>query len=622
MQVSTLAVKDKLLVAGGFQGELICKEQFHLAPDNRPGVSFCSRTTYDDNAITNAIDIYDSPSGAVHFMASNNDGGPLFLKIPLFSLVRRLVKGKRIFIKWRTDKHSSLSPDGKQLVIVGDKPDGLLVDSNTGKTIVPLCGHLDFSFASAWHPNDHVFVTRNQDKTCRVWDTRYLSKSVSVFKGNLGAVRSIRFTFDGQFMATAELADFVHVYNAKNGYDKQHEIDFFGKISGVSFSPDTDSLFIGGVLTETTAELATSLSLAAARRIVEADEFMIAGLWGIYFKGQTVGVIGAGRIGSAYARMIIEGFKMNLIYYDLYQATRLEKFVTGYGEFLKSNCFPVYLDSHALYYASKLQALVSYWCLKRRNQLVLSCLKRRNTLARMRYLPQLEKRYAFLLGVGFQCSSKKNRGGCGRHASKDVVAAKYDGGMDSKFEFTEAGNDVFSGEEFEMIPSLSSEVLTSAKEEPDASIPPVIDGLLRVHKRTVDSLDADLSNAPTPLSFLKGEGTTFPKLAIPSRTPIQIRETLNGGITLAGVTEPEGRFDHVDRAPKETKELDESKSKKGLTEIYEESLQKKTGFVPNAEEDNLEKEIAPVAVSDVAMLAPEEVFAGKGDIKKEVELTR
>ncbi|KAF6143481.1 hypothetical protein GIB67_029650 [Kingdonia uniflora] len=46
---------------------------------------------------------------------------------------------------------------------------------------------------------------------------------------------------------------------------------------------------------------------------------------------------------------------------------------------------------------------------------------------------------------------------------------------------------------------------------------------------------------PAPLSFLKGEGTTLPKLAIPSRTPIQIRETLNGGITLAGVTEPEVR---------------------------------------------------------------------------------
>ncbi|KAL0923514.1 hypothetical protein M5K25_007574 [Dendrobium thyrsiflorum] len=93
-----------------------------------------------------------------------------------------------------------------------------------------------------------------------------------------------------------------------------------------------------GVLTETTAELAASLSLAAARRIVEADQFMRAGLYdgwlpnlfvGNLLKGQTVGVIGAGRIGSAYARMMIEGFKMNLIYYDLYQATRLEKFVTG-----------------------------------------------------------------------------------------------------------------------------------------------------------------------------------------------------------------------------------------------------------------------------------------------------
>ncbi|KAL6545115.1 hypothetical protein OROHE_009780 [Orobanche hederae] len=42
---------------------------------NRPGDSYFTRTTYDDNAITNAVEIYASDSGAVHFIASNNDCG-------------------------------------------------------------------------------------------------------------------------------------------------------------------------------------------------------------------------------------------------------------------------------------------------------------------------------------------------------------------------------------------------------------------------------------------------------------------------------------------------------------------------------------------------------------------
>ncbi|XP_010252904.1 PREDICTED: uncharacterized WD repeat-containing protein C2A9.03-like [Nelumbo nucifera] len=231
-QVSTLAVKDKLLVAGGFQGELICK---YL---DRPGVSFCCRTTYDDNAITNAVEIYESYSGAVHFTASNNDCAVRDFDMERFQL------SKHFRFAWPVN-HTSLSPDGKLIVIVGDNPDGILVDSQTGKTVMPLCGHLDYSFASAWHPDGRTFATGNQDKTCRIWDVRNLSKSVAVLKGNLGAIRSIRFTSDGQFMAMAEPADFVHVYDAKNGYEKQQEIDFFGEISGVSFSPDTESLFIG-----------------------------------------------------------------------------------------------------------------------------------------------------------------------------------------------------------------------------------------------------------------------------------------------------------------------------------------------------------------------------------------
>uniref|UniRef100_A0A803LQE7 Uncharacterized protein n=2 Tax=Chenopodium quinoa TaxID=63459 RepID=A0A803LQE7_CHEQI len=131
------------------------------------------------------------------------------------------------------------------LVIVGDNPEGILVDSRNGKTITLLTGHLDYSFASAWNPDSVTFATGNQDKTCRIWDVRNLSKSVSVLRGNLGAIRSIRYSSDGCFMAMAEPADFVHVFDVKNNYEEEQEVDFFGEISGISFSPDTESLFIG-----------------------------------------------------------------------------------------------------------------------------------------------------------------------------------------------------------------------------------------------------------------------------------------------------------------------------------------------------------------------------------------
>ncbi|KAK9725864.1 hypothetical protein RND81_05G174700 [Saponaria officinalis] len=231
-QISTLAVKDRLMVAGGFQGELACK---HL---DRPGISFCTRTTYDDNAITNAVEIYDSLSGGYRFMASNNDCGIREYEMERYQLLRHFC------FPWPVN-HTSISPDRKLVAVVGDHVDALLIDSQTGKEVASVEGHRDYSFATAWHPDGRVFATGNQDKTCRVWDVRKLSESVAVLKGNLGAARSIRFSSDGQFMVVAEPADFVHVYNTKVNYEKRQEIDFFGEISGVSLSPDDESLYIG-----------------------------------------------------------------------------------------------------------------------------------------------------------------------------------------------------------------------------------------------------------------------------------------------------------------------------------------------------------------------------------------
>jgi hydroxypyruvate reductase 1 len=49
-----------------------------------------------------------------------------------------------------------------------------------------------------------------------------------------------------------------------------------------------------------------------------------------------LGIIGAGRIGATYARMMVEGHKMNLIYYDPHLNKSLEDFVSKYSAFLTS----------------------------------------------------------------------------------------------------------------------------------------------------------------------------------------------------------------------------------------------------------------------------------------------
>ncbi len=79
-----------------------------------------------------------------------------------------------------------------------------------------------------------------------------------------------------------------------------------------------------GVLTETTADLAWALLLAAARRIAEGDRLVRSGGWtgwaplqllGVDVHGATLGIVGMGRIGQAVARRAA-GFDMKVLYAD------------------------------------------------------------------------------------------------------------------------------------------------------------------------------------------------------------------------------------------------------------------------------------------------------------------
>ncbi|OEL36543.1 putative WD repeat-containing protein C2A9.03 [Dichanthelium oligosanthes] len=232
MQICSMAIRDNLMVAGGFRGELVCKYV------DQPGVAFCTTVTEDNDNITNTVDVYESPNGSTRMIAGNNDSVVRVFDTERFRLLSHLMFPFSV-------NDTSVSPDGKLVAVLGDSSDCLIADLQSGKEITSLKGHLDYSFSSAWHPDGRVLATGNQDTTCRLWDVRNLSRSFAVLKGRISAVRGLRFSSDGRFLAMSEAVDFVHVYDSHSGYTKEQEIDIFGEIAGMSFSPDGEALFVG-----------------------------------------------------------------------------------------------------------------------------------------------------------------------------------------------------------------------------------------------------------------------------------------------------------------------------------------------------------------------------------------
>lgn len=106
------------------------------------------------------------------------------------------------------------------------------------------------------------------------------------------------------------------------------------------------------VLTETTADFAFALLMAAARRVVEADGFTRKGYWKTWgpmiMLGQdihhaTLGIVGLGRIGAAVAKRA-KGFDMKVLYYDEQRRSDVEKqlgveFVSELSTLLSSSDF-------------------------------------------------------------------------------------------------------------------------------------------------------------------------------------------------------------------------------------------------------------------------------------------
>ncbi len=129
------------------------------------------------------------------------------------------------------------------------------------------------------------------------------------------AITTLSNTLDAAFFEQMPAgAPLKLVSNYAVGYDNIDLKAASASAVWVSNTPD--------VLTEATAELAFALMLSASRRLQEGDTLVRSGRWqgweptqllGRGLKGKVLGVVGAGRIGQATARMAA-GFGMQIIY--------------------------------------------------------------------------------------------------------------------------------------------------------------------------------------------------------------------------------------------------------------------------------------------------------------------
>ncbi|TPX47645.1 hypothetical protein SeLEV6574_g02539 [Synchytrium endobioticum] len=315
IRISTMCAKLGFLMIGGFNGEFAVQRLHHDMNWDHGNLSSASSTagchtsaptrqtpswaqarsgfiTTSYNGITNHIEIEETRAGRINAIVSSNDE---YTRILDFEQLRVVSAFK---FPWAVNC-TTLSIDKRMLCVVGDDRDTLITDAQNGEVLATLTGHSDYSFACAWSPCGRVVATGNQDKTCRLYDVRSMSQPFCMLRGRLSAIRSIRFSDDGKFMAMAEAADFVHIFDMSRLQEILHEghhlnlyantsprpsqfahtyaqrtdveeeveeendddddddegeeeeeapgiMDFFGEISGMSFSPgDGEQFYIG-----------------------------------------------------------------------------------------------------------------------------------------------------------------------------------------------------------------------------------------------------------------------------------------------------------------------------------------------------------------------------------------
>lgn len=156
-------------------------------------------------------------------------------------------------------------------------------------------------------------------------EDRTLTKEelIENFKGKDAVITQLSNIIDNEVLENAE--DLKVIANYAVGFNNIDVEEATKRGIRVTNTPD--------VLSDTTSELAWALLFAVTRRIYEGNRFAREDKWngfspnlllGQDVTGKTLGVIGAGRIGQAFAKKSM-GFDMKVLYYNRSRDEEFEK---------------------------------------------------------------------------------------------------------------------------------------------------------------------------------------------------------------------------------------------------------------------------------------------------------
>jgi hypothetical protein len=232
IRVTCLAATDSaVIVAGGFDGEYALRNLDCSVPHSEGYV------THDHNGLVTHI----------HTFAHRRSNLPQAAFCANDQRLRLMDLTTETFTKTLAYDYSLnsavTSSDGRLRALVGDSPDALITDAESGESLTTLRAHTAHIFSCAWSPDDRLLATGAQDGKIALWDSRNWAQPLAELPNSLSCSRSLHFTADGSRLISAENEDVVSIFETRNSFERQ-DIHFFGTISGVALVDGGDEIVI------------------------------------------------------------------------------------------------------------------------------------------------------------------------------------------------------------------------------------------------------------------------------------------------------------------------------------------------------------------------------------------